>query len=326
MPFVCAGEALIDLIQGHDGRFDACLGGAVFNFALALARQGVSTAYANPLSTDTFGQRLRQRLLDSSVTLLSAEPVPQPTSLAVVTLDVEGKPSYAFHRSDVADRRFEVLTLLPFLAQARALHLGCLALVPADIDRYLALMAAVCHGGGVVSVDANMRPTVEPHREAYAASVMRAVSQSHVLKVSDEDLLHLGLVTHEEDESALVNAAQQLLRENDQLHLVALTLGASGALLLTAHEAWRGTTPEGIRVSDTVGAGDCFIAALLAALDREGGGLTVCGLVQRRGQALRQALAHAMAAACINVSRVGCDPATWDETTALAASVRVRPL
>ena len=36
-----AGEALIDLIAQPDGRFEPCLGGAVFNLTRALARQGV---------------------------------------------------------------------------------------------------------------------------------------------------------------------------------------------------------------------------------------------------------------------------------------------
>ena len=60
--FVAAGEALIDLIQQPDGRYEACLGGSVFNFCVALARLRVPTAYANPLSRDPFGRRFAQRL------------------------------------------------------------------------------------------------------------------------------------------------------------------------------------------------------------------------------------------------------------------------
>ena len=51
-----AGEALIDLIAAADGRFEPCLGGAVYNLSRALARQGVPTLYLNPLSRDRFGR------------------------------------------------------------------------------------------------------------------------------------------------------------------------------------------------------------------------------------------------------------------------------
>ncbi|TAL71542.1 MAG: carbohydrate kinase, partial [Burkholderiaceae bacterium] len=53
-----AGEALIDLIAQSDGRFEACLGGAVYNLTRALARQGIGTLYLNPLSGDRFGRQL----------------------------------------------------------------------------------------------------------------------------------------------------------------------------------------------------------------------------------------------------------------------------
>lgn len=46
---------------------------------------------------------------------------------------------------------------------------------------------------------------------------------------------------------------------------VALTLGAEGALLVTAQEAWRAVGPP-VAIASTVGAGDSFLGCLLAAL------------------------------------------------------------
>ena len=51
-----AGEALIDMIRNPDGRFEPCIGGAVYNLTRALARQGIETLYLNPLSKDRFGR------------------------------------------------------------------------------------------------------------------------------------------------------------------------------------------------------------------------------------------------------------------------------
>jgi fructokinase len=101
--------------------------------------------------------------------------------------------------------------------------------------------------------------------------------------------------------------------------LVALTMGAAGAWLVTREGQVFQSSAQGLKVADTVGAGDSFFAALLASLQQQGV-LSAAGLHALPANVLRAALAHAVAAAGINVTRVGCDPATWDETlVALAA-------
>ena len=102
---VTAGEALIDLVSQADGNFQPCLGGAVFNLSRALARQNVATLYQNPLSSDRFGRQLAQALEVEGVQLAQPQAIPQPTSLAVVALNAEGHPDYAFYRDGVADRQ-----------------------------------------------------------------------------------------------------------------------------------------------------------------------------------------------------------------------------
>jgi len=91
-----AGEALIDLIAGADGRFEPCLGGAVYNLTRALARQGIETLYLNPLSRDRFGRQLAVALQLNGVQLAVPDAVQQVTSLAVVNVDASGHPDDAF--------------------------------------------------------------------------------------------------------------------------------------------------------------------------------------------------------------------------------------
>jgi len=55
------GEALIDLVVGHDGRIDAQPGGGPFNTARTLGRLGRSPAFLGRLSQDGFGDHLRDR-------------------------------------------------------------------------------------------------------------------------------------------------------------------------------------------------------------------------------------------------------------------------
>lgn len=333
---ICYGEALIDLIvspyshQSMRTASQACLGGSVFNFCIASARQGFSTTYLNRLSHDSFGQQVRQVLLGEGVELASPAPSALPTSIAVVQLDAQGKASYAFHREDVADRELsasQATAALPVGAQV--LHTGCLMLVPADWPKTRTLLQAALERGLCVTVDANLRTVVCADLVPYRASVLAACAMAHVVKVSDDDLVDLGMDAAQVAADPVGVARALLLKAPsappapsapNNTQLVALTLGAAGAWLITRDAQCFTPSTPGIAVADTVGAGDCFFAALLAALQR-GGVLSALGLVTSLGQPLnlallRNALAHAAAAAGVNVTRVGCNPATWDETIA----------
>ena len=103
----CYGEALVDVILQPNAQENslsnaamACLGGSVFNFALASARQGVATAYLNPLSADAFGRQFHAILQTEGVALplatLPEQACVQPTSLAMVQLKMMPKPAIFF--------------------------------------------------------------------------------------------------------------------------------------------------------------------------------------------------------------------------------------
>jgi fructokinase len=317
----CFGEALIDLIVSPYSRgglrtdSQACLGGSIFNFCIASARQGLSTSYLNPLSQDSFGQQYRALLLAEGVQLASALPSHWPTSIAVVQLDAQGKASYAFHREAVADRDMtpqQAVAALP--VATTVLHTGCLMLVPQDWPKTRAVIEAAQHTlGACITVDANLRTVVCPDIAPYRASVLAACAMAHIVKVSDDDLKDLGLMDASSTDP--VAAARSLLQAGTT-QLVALTLGAAGAWLITRQQAVFQASPAGLKVADTVGAGDSFFAALLACLQRSGVLSPAALQGDLPANVLHAALAHAVTAAGINVTRVGCDPATWDETMA----------
>lgn len=59
----------------------------------------------------------------------------------------------------------------------------------------------------------------------------------------------------------LVAACRQLI-DQGKSEVIALTLGADGALLVTAHQAWR-VDPLSVKVTSTVGAGDSFVGGFI---------------------------------------------------------------
>ena len=172
------GEALVDLIEQPDGRFQACLGGSVCNFTVGLARQGVPTAYLNPLSQDKFGKKFYSLLTDNGVHLGANATSSWPTSLAVVSLDAQGSPTYAFHREAVADRDVSAEMLISrFPEGMELLHTGGLALVPDDQEKILTAIDEAKNRGAIVSIDANLRPLAVAHRDYYIEGVKRAIAQ-----------------------------------------------------------------------------------------------------------------------------------------------------
>lgn len=305
-----AGEALIDLIRTDDGRFEPCLGGAVYNLTRALARQGVETLYLNPLSKDRFGRLLAEGLLLEGVHLAVPAPVQQVTSLAVVGVDAHGQPDYSFYREGVADRATSAAQMSSACAKAATLSLVCtgaLALAPADADTYLPWLLGQRQAGRTVVIDANLRPSVMPNLEQYRQHVLAALQFADVIKVSDEDLECLNLPGTD-----AIQWATHLLR-NSRAQLLALTRGSAGASLLTRHgQIFHARETERVQVIDTVGAGDCFLAGLVVAmLDNDIS--ADWGLAQVPQTQAQDLLCKAIASASLCVMRRGCVPPTREE-------------
>ncbi len=301
-----AGEALMDMIEDAQGRLLPCAGGAVYNLTRALGLQGVGTLYLNPLSADRYGRLLASRIHEAGVALARPEPVPQPTSLAVVGLDAHGKASYSFYREGVADRQVSADGLNLACQQATGLQVvatGCLALVADDSAAYLPWLGTQRAAGRLVVVDANLRPAIVSDMAAYRASVLSALGQAHLVKASDDDLALLELPG-----ATPLDKARHLLTLTPA-SWAALTLGADGAVLLHRDgRAWHARETNPVVVADTVGAGDCFLAGLLVAL-------LECESVQNSPTALAltdadvaHVLTRAVASASLCVQQVGCVP------------------
>lgn len=312
-----AGEALIDLIAGADGRFEPCLGGAVYNLTRALARQGIDTLYLNPLSKDRFGRQLAAALLQDGVHLAAPQPVQQVTSLAVVNVDAQGHPDYAFYREGVADRATHAAALTEACSLAEGLSLVCtgaLALSPEDGETYLPWLAGQRQAGRTVVIDANLRPSVMPNLDLYRRHVLTALQYADVIKASDEDLACLSLPG--------ANALEQArhLLQASRAGVLALTRGSEGAALLTRHgQLFQARETVPLAVVDTVGAGDCFLAGLVVTLLQRGlpADWGKAAVAQSIAQDL---LSSAIASASLCVMQRGCVPPTRAEVVARMAS------
>jgi fructokinase len=317
MQVATAGAALIDLIRGEDGHFEPCMGGAVYNLSRALARQGIETLYLNPLSRDRFGRLLAAGMLADGVHLADPQAVLEVTSLALVSVNAEGHPDYAFYREGVADRATDAARLTQACQAAIGLRMVCtgaLALSPDDASTYLPWLAAQRASGRTVVIDANMRPSVMPDLARYRAHVLHTLQYADVIKASDDDLDHLDLPG-----ATALEKARHLL-DPCSAKVLALTLGGAGANLLTRHsQVFYARETAALNIIDTVGAGDCFLAGLVTAMLEANWPAAWGGAHVDRALA-QSLLQNAVASASLCVQRRGCVPPNRAEVKAHVAN------
>ena len=301
------GEALMDCVAQPNGDLRPMIGGSPYNFARAAALRGASVGYLNPLSSDLYGDAMRQQFAQDGVQVLSPASR-MPTSLAVVQLK-DGQPSYGFYREGVADRDFDVDQILAVLKQTAPgiLHTGSLMLVPPEHAKVIAIAQAAKAMGWTLSVDVNLRPRLAADLAQYIAAVKRLVDQAAWLKASDEDLELLGFAAPTRAEAPRI--AQHFKAQG--VSRLALTFGAGGAWLMVDGASAEQDVPR-VAIVDTVGAGDTFWGNCVAdwAADRNA---VASNAPKHAAIRVATTLHQAMKAAAINCTRAGCQPPRFDE-------------
>ena len=312
-PVICVGgENLIDHVT-RDEDVSALAGGSPFNVAMALGRQQADVHYLTPISTDTWGDTLADTLLASGVTLAGGR-IDAPTTIARVTV-TKGIPSYVFERDGTAERAVTAASLAASMpAGTTALHTGSLALTDgADADAWEETCKTAYASGTLVSLDPNVRLSVITDIDAYRARIFRMIKAAHVLKLSDEDLE--GLCPDMAQDAALAH-----VRSQTSASLVVMTKGPDGAIAMRGDNTVNIPAPAVPGLVDTVGAGDTFMATLLAGLARTDA-LASAALDELGAAQVEALIRRAGMAAAINCSRAGCNPPTLSELDAAMAAV-----
>jgi fructokinase len=312
MTVVVAGEALVDLAP-RDGLLLPLPGGSPYNVAVGLGRLGSETHYLGGLSRDAFGALMSTRLAADGVVLDLAPVVDEPTTLAVVHLDDQGRASYGFYLDGTSAAGLQE-SMLAELPRDAALHvsLGAIGLGHVPTGRTLLRLLEDAHRERLTSLDPNIRPSVFAQVggvEAYATLLDGLVARHlDLVKVSDEDLALL----HPETADPLA-VARVWARSGPSL--VVVTRGPDGAVAVRDGHPDVEVAGRTVEVVDTVGAGDAFTSGLLAWLDQHGR-LTRAGLDQLTDDELVAALGQAAEVAAITCTRAGSDPPRAHEVAA----------
>lgn len=303
---VCCGEALIDLIcaDSTGRRWRAAPGGSPFNAAVAAGRLGAPTSFLGVFSEDRFGRLLLERLDGSHVDHRHCVITHEPTTLAVVDDGGGGgEPSFSFHVADTTVTSSRVNDLhLPVDTGVLGVSGSVAMVLEPAAARFEGLLAAAQHRS-LVQLDPNPRPSLID-RDRYRHRLERWLGLADVVKISEADLAWL------EPGSDPMDVAQAWMRTDDSgderpLAMV-ITRGARGASVVRSAGVVD-VAPAVVDVVDTVGAGDTFAGAMLAAFAAHH--VTSRARLDALDAAWwRTALGYAALAAGIACARVGADP------------------
>src|SRR5664280_906008 len=144
-------------------------------------------------------------------------------------------------------------------------HFGSIALLeePAS-DAYLELLEKFHEAKILTSFDPNVRPSLISDRTSFLKMFDRICGMVDIIKMSDDDLKYVTGLTDVSEGLKIVPSTAGTL--------VLITLGKNGAMVSYKGACWGVPTFKSVKVLDTTGCGDSFMAATIAGL-LDGGGL-----------------------------------------------------
>ena len=248
---LCFGEVLWDRLP--DGEVP---GGAPMNVAYHLTQMGCTAWLMSSVGDDALGAGLLQRLQDWGVRCdFVGIDANYPTGVVNVSVD-NGSPSYDIAEDVAWDRITVPVSLITTTPSIDAVVFGSLA-ARHDYNRSSLLHALEQVPSALKVFDVNLRP---PHDDYDL--VWQLARNADLVKLNDEEITAVlggGGTT-----GSLEDGAREIA-DRAGCDRVCITAGADGAGLLDGGN-WYWSKGEKIVVGDTVGAGDAFLAALVAGL------------------------------------------------------------
>lgn len=276
---VCFGEILWDNFP--TGKMP---GGAPMNVALHLHKNGIDSRLISSVGDDQNGRDLKEFLIGHG---LSTEYIQQhetlPTGVVEVNLDENKHASYIIVKPVAWDEILYHENLQQLSHQADALVFGSLACRGETSRNTLLKLIGRTR---LTIFDMNLR---SPHFEI--SILEELMNKCSVLKVNEHELEFLK--THYSIQKEDIESQLRELSRIINIETICVTLGDKGASIL--HEGTIYNHPGfTIKVEDTVGAGDAFLATF------------IYGYLQN--YPMQQVLTRACAAGALVASKAGANP------------------
>lgn len=263
----CFGELLWDFFEA-DAKADKEpiartfrreMGGASANVATILARLGVSVAAIGGIGDDKLGDALKAHLVGDGVDVAHLARIKNTrTGITFVTRDAAGEPTFVPYRQGTADLAFDVSDVTAAMAKVRYAVVCSSSMLPSLRPATLKFLDALQKAKGALIVDLNLRAHLWDDVDAMKAATAELASRAVVVKGSEKDL---GAIAGKR--------GMTWLEDNAKGATWVLTRGENGAACVGPHGQVTYPTKR-VRCIDATGAGDAFMAGLVAVLVRSG--------------------------------------------------------
>jgi len=267
-PVLCGGEILLDFISKEVGKgldhsvlFEKRPGGSIFNVVVGLRRLGVPVSFLTKVGGDEFAHGLMDIVRKEKInTECLKRDVNLKTTLAFVAVNKEGKPEFRFYRENAADTMLTVSEVKEINPKNYSMyHFGSISLLekPAS-DAYLELLNMFYKEKAITSFDPNIRPSLIKDKKDFLNMFFKISKMVDILKMSDDDLKYItGLTDVKEGLRKIPSKANSL---------ILVTLGKNGVISYYKDQFTHVPTFNKIRVKETTGCGDAFMAAIIYGL------------------------------------------------------------
>ena len=248
------GEALWDVLP--EGKK---IGGAPANFAYHVSQFGLESRVVSAVGDDALGEEILTNFREKNLQCMVPK-VAFPTGTVQVTVDAAGVPCYDIMQGVAWDNIPFTEELAKLAGQTCAVCFGSLAQRSAVSHNTIqSFLDAMSDGDGIYRIfDINLR------QDFYSREILcESLEKCNVLKINDEELSIVGRMFGYTGQD-MRETCMKLL-EDYGLKMLILTCGVAGSHVFTRDSVSFRETPK-VSVADTVGAGDSFTGAFIAAL------------------------------------------------------------
>ena len=256
------GEILIDFIAKEEGKlknvkeFEKHPGGAPANVVVGLRKLGIKSGLISKVGDDPFGEFLIEALKKEGVeTKYIVKDVNKHTGIVFVQL-IGAKPEFILYDGVAYFNLKKEEIEWHFIKDAELLHFGSVLFAREPSRSTVFDVLRKVKGKIPLSYDVNIRLDLwREKEEEMLRDIEEALRLADIIKIGDEELSCL-------DKNGIT-------LEDFSFELMAITKGAKGSTII--HKDISVDVPSfKVKPVDTTGAGDAFMAALLASLSYMG--------------------------------------------------------
>lgn len=276
---ICFGEILWDHFK--DGKK---AGGAPMNVSMHLHKQGVNSSLISAVGNDADGKELLAFVKDGGLDVSYIQIHPTlPTGIVEVQLDEKNQATYTIVKPVAWDDIHYVDQHSLVVKNADALVYGSLVCRESSSRETL---IELIKNARLKIFDMNLRP---PHYEQ--KTLEELLQWTDILKINEDELLFLQ--HHYGNPSSSQQELLAQLAKRFNLQIICVTLGEKGAIVWQQEKIFS-HSGYSIKVADTVGAGDAFLATFIN------------GILQ--DNPIEETLAKSCATGALVASRYGANP------------------